>query len=412
MRLRLAAAFAWIWFGLLVMLVATLNGLALFAPDRAPATLSEAISFAPGLAYAMLGALLVTRRPSNVIGLLLILTGTAYTVPIDQLMSVASEAPWARGPLWVSFVGLSSSYYLLYILPVLFLLLLFPTGRVPGPRWRRLARANLAFIALTLLLNVMSPTYQAFGSETRYLNPLGLYSQAQADLIEARWTPVIVPLFLGLLFILVILSIASLFVRYRRAGAVERAQIRWLLYAGALFATSFILATIVGTSERYVPVVSELFILGVMAIPVAVAIAILRHRLFDIDVIIRRTLQYGVLTGLLVGIYFGSILLLQTLLGSQATWTQSPAVVAVTTLAIAALFNPLRRRVQRFIDRRFYRSKIDAEQALARFAAQARDEVDLDQLRTALLNTVSETLQPERLGLWLRPRLGKGRGSS
>jgi hypothetical protein len=142
-----------------------------------------------------------------------------------------------------------------------------------------------------------------------------------------------------------------------------------------------------------------------MLIPIAIAIAILRHRLYDINLIIRRTLQYSLLTGLLALVYFGGIVLLQELFGGLAG--DSPLVTVITTLATAALFSPLRRGTQRWIDRRFFRAKYDAERALANFAAAARDEVELDKFTEALMDLTNDTLRPERVSLWLRLEAGR-----
>jgi hypothetical protein len=150
-------------------------------------------------------------------------------------------------------------------------------------------------------------------------------------------------------------------------------------------------------------VVQLLFMISILLVPLAVTIAVLRYRLYDIDLIIRRTLQYALLTGLLALFYFGSVVVLQSL-AEDLTGEQSPLVIVLSTLAIAALFSPLRVRIQDFIDRRFYRNKYDAEKALAQFADAARDEVDVDQLTAALVNVVEETVQPEKVSLWINTK--------
>jgi hypothetical protein len=190
--------------------------------------------------------------------------------------------------------------------------------------------------------------------------------------------------------------------RFRRSQGVEREQIKWLFYAAAVFALSYVPAFFLTDFSDTEDTWNMLWIIGMLAIPVAIAFAILRTRLYDIDIIIRRTLQYTLLTGLLVMVYFGSVVLLQSLV-ENITGGQSPIVIVISTLAIAALFNPLRIRVQDFIDRRFFRKSYDAEQTLARFAVVARDEVDMDKLSAALLNAVEETIQPEMVNLWLQP---------
>jgi hypothetical protein len=206
---------------------------------------------------------------------------------------------------------------------------------------------------------------------------------------------------ISLLLAVVVASVASLFVRFRRADPVERSQLKWLLYAGGVF-----LIVYAGAGFALNLSGTDLFeialVLSILSLPVAIAIAILRYRLYDIDVVIRKTLVYTAVTALLALVYFGSVVLLQRLFGSLTGVAQSPLAVVVSTLAIVALFTPLRRRIQDTIDRRFYRKKYDAQQVLAQFALTARDETDLDALTAELARVVQETLQPEHVSVWLR----------
>jgi hypothetical protein len=185
---------------------------------------------------------------------------------------------------------------------------------------------------------------------------------------------------------------------------VERQQIKWLLFACGLFAAIYVSGSF-RTEEynRFNEVVDALlFLLAMPMIPVAIGIAILRYRLWDIDVIIRRTMVYGALTATLALVFFGGVALLQQVFGRITGIESSPIAIVLSTLAIAALFAPLRRRIQDFIDRRFYRQKYNAEQALADFAATARNETDLEALTGKLVEVVSQTTQPEQVSLWLR----------
>jgi hypothetical protein len=202
----------------------------------------------------------------------------------------------------------------------------------------------------------------------------------------------------------VLASVVSLFVRYRRAQAIERQQIKWLLYAGAVFAVVYSTLLIVNSGlgdDSISGWTNLLLVLSILAFPVAIAIAILRYQLFDIDVIIRKTLVYAALTGLLALVYLGSVVLLQSIF--EAVSGQESAIsIVVSTLLIAALFAPLRRRIQAFIDRRFYRRKYDAAQTLEQYAKTARQEVELDALTAELAQVVQETMQPKQVTIWLK----------
>jgi hypothetical protein len=210
----------------------------------------------------------------------------------------------------------------------------------------------------------------------------------------------------GLVAVYGLLTVISVIhtLRSERNDPVARAQIRWVglgigLVAGYQFLSNIIgFLTLSAASPWWLNIVNTLVYL---TLPITIGIAILRYRLFDIDLIIRKTLQYALLTGLLALVYFDSVVILQSLV-ENLTGEQSPLVIVLSTLAIAALFNPLRNRVQDFIDRRFYRKKYDAEQALSQFSVTARDEVKMDKLTSALLSVVVETMQPEHVSLWLQ----------
>jgi hypothetical protein len=193
--------------------------------------------------------------------------------------------------------------------------------------------------------------------------------------------------------------VISLFVRFRRARGDERQQIKWFASAAALT-----LAWIIVAEEQSGEIVALWGLLVIASIPVATGMAILRYRLYDIDRIINRTLVYGVLTGILALVYFGGVATSEAIFRALTGQEQQPQIaVVVSTLVIAALFTPLRRRIQRFIDRRFYRRKYDASKTLEDFSAQLRDETDLEALSNDLVGVVRETMQPAYVSLWLRP---------
>jgi hypothetical protein len=230
-------------------------------------------------------------------------------------------------------------------------------------------------------------------------NPIGF--------LPVTWfEPIMVPWTMGLAA-LTGFGLGAVVLRYRGGSEVERQQIKWLVFGCAVFAAVYVPSLWLawgGTSWAFSSAWQVLFVPGLMAIPLSIAMAILRYRLWDIDVIIRRTLVYSVLTALLGLMYFGSVLALQALLRG-VSGGETPVVIVLSTLLIAALAAPLRRRVQAVIDRRFYRRKYDAARTLAAFGEQARDETDLERLSARLRGVVEETVQPESVGLWLR---GKG----
>jgi hypothetical protein len=278
---------------------------------------------------------------------------------------------------------------------------LFPTGELPRSRWRWVVYLYVA-VALAEVVAMLFLPGTLEGLDL-IENPLGI-----------EGLPIVRKPVQGLVFTLGLIAATSLIVRLRRGSWVERQQIKWLAYAAATATVGNILAytppEAIGapwvTSVGYV-----LVKLGVLGIPISIGIAILRYRLYEIDTFINRTLVYGSLTVTLVALYFGGIIVLQRIF-VLLTGQQSTLAVVASTLLIAALFTPLRQRIQSFIDRRFYRSKYDAAKTLEAFSAQLRDETDLDALSEDLVGVVRETMQPAYVSLWLRPDLPSRRSET
>jgi MFS family permease len=347
------------------------------------------------IVFAFLAALVLTRQPQNVIGWLLMLPALSVILPAEAYVRSFHSQPAQPSALLLLAVWLVNWGWMLLIFPVFFILLLFPTGKPSSPRWRWLLVAGLGMIAIFLFVVTFAPTLEALDLGWSVVNPIGFLPADTLDKFTAPWAVGLVSLAL--------LSATSLFTRYRRASAVEREQIKWLLYACALFAGIYFLVVWVQYTQNNLQNQSGVLLgLALLAIPIAIAVAILRYRLWDIDLIIRRTLVYGGLTLTLGLVYFGSVLLLQNLSEILSGQSQSPIVIVISTLAIAALFNPLRRRIQNDIDRRFYRQKYDAEKALAEFAAAARAETDLDALSTQVVTIVEKTMQPIEINMRLK----------
>jgi len=300
------------------------------------------------------------------------------------------------GRAWVGWISQWSNNA---FAPALIILsfLLFPTGRLPSARWRPVVFLTVGVAVVHAVSAALTPgPLQDYGIE----NPVGIETAPELRMIaEVSVLILVLPLML--------LSAASLFARLRRSSRIERQQMKWFAYAAALLATDLLasnaLAVLLGGTGTevadFVPFLT--FVITLSGIPVAMGVAILKHRLYDIDVIINRTLVYGILTATLALVYFGSVVLLQRAFVLLTGETSQLTVVA-STLAIAALFNPLRWRVQAFVDRRFYRRKYDARKTLEEFSARLRDETDLGALNDELVEVVRDTVQPAHVSLWLR----------
>ena len=349
------------------------------------------------VSFSAVGAVIVARRPENPVGWILLFGGfcnslNAFSWEYARYAVFTAE----HLPLGAFFARLSTWVFAPGFVAFPLTLLLFPTGRPPSPRWRLLLWLTAAGLALT----VVPMAVAAWPLRGPALVSGNLWTEgAVGNLVVASQRAGVVVITLCILA-----SVVSVGLRFRRSSGTERQQLKWLLYAGAL--TFVVLATASPASPFELPglaseLLSILAYLSLPSIPVAVGIAILRYRLYDIDIVINRTLVYGTLTAALGLVYLGGVIVLQYLFRVFAGGESQLAVVA-STLAIAALFNPLRRRIQGFIDRRFYRRKYDAAKTLENFSARLREETDLDRLGGDLVSVVRETMQPEHVSLWLR----------
>ncbi len=361
------------------------------------------------LAFSTLGAVIVTRHPENRIGWLFCAIGLLEIVePFAAYYAVYTlwvqpgslpgglAAAWLQNWIWVVSSGLL----------VVFLPFVFPTGRLLSRHWRPVGWFSACVVALQAFVGAFhpGPLWNYFDTG-QVNNPLGI--EALGDLFTT-----IGNLPFGLLLAAMLVSATSLLLRWRRARGEERLQIKWFASVGAILAGLFVVQGLV----RYILTIStptdqtsifELLFpfawnVAFAALPLATGLAILKYRLYDIDVLINRTLVYGTLTVILTGVYVGLVIGLQALLRGLISQDNSVAIV-LSTLAIAALFQPLRQRIQRIIDRRFYRRKYDAAKTVVAFSTTLRQEVDLEQLREHLLAVVQETMQPAHVSLWLRP---------
>jgi hypothetical protein len=284
-----------------------------------------------------------------------------------------------------------------------FVALLFPDGKLPSPRWRPIGWLNgvMAVAGSFTAAFLPGPTPWIAAVD----NPFGVENLSDIkNLVDGSLEALSYGVF-G------VAGVVSLYVRYRHALRAEREQIKWLAYAGAVLLTGSILLyagpdSLSGSWFRQIGF--ALWVIGFVGVPVAIGIAIFKYRLYDINLLINRTLVYGSLTATLLGIYVGTVVVLQGLLRA-ITGQESQLAIVASTLAVAALFIPLRRRIQGFIDHRFYRKKYDAAKTLETFSATLRDETDLAALRDDLVSVIRETMQPTHVSLWLRPDHGSTR---
>ena len=412
-------AASWLACSLAALCVAMfLTSVALFVLARSaqlPSTFGASFSVIdmltsmPVLAFPIVGALIASRRPRNPIGWICLADGLLWTFlgmiatygiyglarPGSVAFPVAVYA--LGGWLWVPAVGLVAIY----------LILLFPDGRLPSSRWRPLAWLSGVAILLGSAASGLSPGPIADLGGIR--NPYGLEGQP--------WVADTANAILVVFLVCILASVLSLILRYRRSLGERRQQIKWIAFAASFVGFGFVIAMASGlivlafapeswgsanTPPLWFDLLFSVVLVSFGGVPIAVGAAVLRYRLYDIDLIINRALVYGALSVLLAATYFGGVVGLQAVVRSLTAQGSTLAVVA-STLGIAALFVPLRRRVQGFVDRSFYRRKYDAAKTLEAFNTRLREETDLDALCSDVVGVVRRTMQPAHVSLWLRP---------
>jgi hypothetical protein len=361
------------------------------------------------LAFPVAGVVIATRQPANPIGWILLAIGAGWgalagatgyadygirlhpgSLPAADIAAVLTVSVWAPP------VGLTGT----------FLLLLFPDGRLPGARWRWIAYVGAAATAACTAASLLDPDVLKDSPYASTQNPIGV--DALGGVIAVLDYAVVV------LALTMVASAASLVVRFRRAGMVEREQVKWLAAAAGVSAWIYLVdlcisAVAGGTGPEPVwrVLLDDAFVLSVGLIPVAIGVAVLRYRLYEIDVIIRRTLVYAALVSVLALLYLAGVFGIQAVVRSVSGQSGTLAVT-VSTLIVAAAFQPLRGRIQRAVDHRFYRGRYDAARTLESFSGRLREQVEIEMVSGEVLDVVRQTLQPAHVSLWLRePEAGR-----
>jgi hypothetical protein len=391
MSRRNAARLAWALCALAVALIACAVALALI--NRADA---GSVILPLGLTVsAVVGGLVASRRPANPVGWFFLGSAGCFALSEVAEQYATYGLPGALAMAWLlSWVWLPGVTLLLVFLP-----LYFPNGELISSGWRWL-------VWVALLFSVGGAGYSAFSpgeiQEEGIVNPLGIEAlRPVSDILG--------PFAFVAYFVLLFASAASVVVRFRRSGSVQRQQIKWLAFAALAIPVWFLVNAPIEAASHTLFIVIDALIVAAL-IPVATGVAIFRYHLYEIDIIINRALVYGSLTFTLIALYFGGIVVLQRVFVAL-TGQQSTLAVVASTLIIAALFNPLRHRIQSFIDRSFYRRKYDAAKTLEGFSKKLRDETDLEALSDDLVGVVRETMQPAHVSLWLRSETAPNGGS-
>ena len=419
MNSRTATWLAWSLAGLTVAIFAVAVVFAILASIADPSQLSQLaksaggfLTILPFFSFPVVGVLIASRRPENWIGWICLVTGLFWTLFFENDMSNAYKL--ASTGTVTSSVKLDALTQADWVFPIgllgIYMILLFPDGRLPSRRWRPFVWFAGAVMVLINVTFALAPG--PLESHPGVQNPFGLE--------QFPWMTGAAAVTVLLLPLCILASASSLVLRYRRSGTEVREQIKWLAFAASFVGLMYFGTLISGlllspesyttneTPPLWVSLSQLLSYVSFASVPIAIGFAVLKYRLYDIEIIINRALVYGPLTITLASLYFGGIVLLQRVF-VIITGERSTLAVVASTLLIAALFNPLRRRIQSFIDRRFYRRKYDAAKTLTGFSTRLREETDLDTLNAHLVGVVTETMQPAHVSLWLRPETAQKR---
>ena len=378
-------ATAWALAALVLLLAAALIPLSLTARQLPVATGAEIAIAVP---FAAVGLVVARHRPRNLIGWLMLWLAVGFMVYADSgVYDVIGYRLSHRLPLGPEILIL---YHVcepvLGLLPLV--ILLFPDGRTPSPRWRRLVLGYLALAVIDMIVQGQMSVYALTHHRTQ------VDTSGQLTLSDGAYSVVFGPI--GFIFFAFWgVSVGYQVMSWRRAAGERRQQLNWLMAGAAIALACFVGSAFAGAADGGWQVAGDVLVIGLAALPAAIGVAILKYRLYEIDRIISRTLAYAIVTGLLVGMYAGLVLLATRVLS-----VGSPVAVAASTLAAVALFSPLRHRVQRVVDRRFNRVRYDGERTVEAFAARLKDAVDLDMVRTDLAGVVSRALEPAHVSVW------------
>ena len=350
--------------------------------------------------FGVVGFVVAWRKPGNPLGWVILALAGFFALSEDASFYAVADYRLRHGGLplgWVALLAQPGWAPGIVLLGLLFLL--FPDGRPPSPRWRWVLWVYFT-VAMLWIIGAFILTVGAIIGHHTQVDPSGnLLILDNNSAQSAAWWNVVTNVFFPLLALCWLGSLGGQVLSYRRSSGERRQQLKWLMSGSAIAGVSILISgPLLGTTSGILRFAGDIATAGSLAIPLSIGVAVFKYRLFDIDRIISRTLAYAIVTGLLVGVYAAIVLLAR-----QVVSLTTPVAVAASTLAAAALFNPLRRRVQRAVDRRFNRARFDADAAVAAFAARLKDAVDPDAARAELLDVVHRSLEPAHISVWIRP---------